>query len=337
MQTSHFTYRNFISFGVVLAMFGALVFIMQSGMIQTVKRMDFAVSADLLISVPLVWFLLIRKTRVPNMTAIPVAFTGLLLGYYFMPEVGQTYLNLFKTWALPLIETGLVLYLLYKVRMAIKSYQALKSRTADFYTALKSVCSETFPAFIAPLFATELAVFYYALIKWKTGPKPTVAFTCHKGPGTSVLFGVLLFLVVVETFVVHLLVALWHPAVAWVLTGLSIYAGVQVLAYMKSIIYRPIIAENDRLVLRYGVLREAVVPLADIASVELTKKPLAEGGPVRNFSPLFDFEGHNLVLHLKNENEMEGLYGGRTRFTSLALYIDQAEQFMEHIKAPGSV
>ena len=96
--------RNLINFGIPLALIGTLILLMKSSFLIGNDTLNFAITVDLLLIVPLVYFLLIRKSEIPNTTVIPVMIIGLLVGSYFLPQQSQTYLSIFKTWALPVIE-----------------------------------------------------------------------------------------------------------------------------------------------------------------------------------------------------------------------------------------
>jgi len=189
MNTTIRLNRNLINFGIPLVLLGTLILLMKSSFLNGNDTLNFAITADLLLMVPLVYFLLIRKSEIPNTTVIPVMIIGLLVGSYFLPQESQTYLSIFKTWALPVIEISILTFVIIKVRRAVKTYKELKSATPDFYDALKKVCSEILPKKLVLPFATEVAVFYYGFINWKTREINENEFTYHKNSGTPALFG----------------------------------------------------------------------------------------------------------------------------------------------------
>ena len=115
---------------------------MKSSFFEVSNIMNLAITIDLLIIVPFVYFLLIRKSEIPKTTAVPVMIIGFLIGSYFLPKESQTYLIIFKTWVLPLIEILVFTFVIIKVRIIIKKYKSLKGSTPDFFNTLKNTCCE---------------------------------------------------------------------------------------------------------------------------------------------------------------------------------------------------
>lgn len=305
---------------------------MKSSFLNGNDTLNFAITADLLLTVPFVYFLLIRKSEIPNTTVIPVMIIGLLVGSYFLPQESQTYLSIFKTWALPVIEISILTFVIIKVRRTVKTYKELKSATPDFYDTLKKVCSEILPKKLVLPFATEVAVFYYGFINWKTRETNDDEFTYHKRSGTPALFYAFILIIAVETVALHFLLARWSIVAAWILTALSVYTAIQVFGFAKSLSKRPISINKDSLTLKYGILNEVDIPFSDIDKVELSRKSLEKEELTKTLSPLGELESHNVIIHLKKENELVGLYGMKKRFNLLGLHIDEPKEFNERMK-----
>lgn len=294
--------------------------------------MNLAITIDLLLIVPLVYFLLIRKSEIPNTTVIPIMIIGLLVGSYFMPRESQTYLSIFKTWALPVIEISILTFVIIKVRSAIKKYKGLKGSTPDFFNALKSTCYEILPKRLVLPFATEVAVFYYGFINWKTRVVLENEYTYHKKSGTPALFYAFILIIGVETVAIHFLLTRWSLIAAWILTALSIYTAIQVFGFAKSLTQRPISINQESLTLKYGILNEVEIPFSEIDRIDLSRKSLAKDKLTKTLSPLGELESHNVIIHLKNENELVGLYGLKKKFNVLGLHIDEPKKFNERME-----
>ncbi|MFH6605145.1 hypothetical protein ACEZ3G_16790 [Maribacter algicola] len=324
--------RNLINFGIPLVLLGTLILLMQSSFLNGNDTLNFAITADLILTVPLVYFLLVRKTEIPNTTVIPVMIIGLLIGSYFLPQESQAYLSIVKTCALPVIEISILTFVIIKVRTAVKTYKELKSSTPDFYDTLKKVCSEILPKKLVLPFATEVAVFYYGFVNWKTREINENEFTYHKNSGTPALFGGFIMIIGIETVALHFLLVRWSIVAAWILTALSVYAAIQVFGFTKSLTQRPISISQDRLTLKYGILNEVDIPFSDIDKVELSRKPLKKNELTKTLSPLGELEGHNVIIHLKKEHGLVGLYGMKKRFNLLGLHIDEPKEFIERME-----
>lgn len=324
--------RNLINFGIPLALLGTLILLMKSSFLNGNDTLNFAITADLLLTVPLVYFLLIRKSEIPNTTAIPVMIVGLLIGSYFLPQESQTYLSIFKTWALPVIEILILTFVIIKVISAIRKYKGLKGATPDFFDALKSTCYEILPKRLVLPFATEVAVFYYGFINWKTRRVRENEFTYHKKSGTPALFYAFILIIGVETVGIHFLLARWSVIAAWILTALSIYTAIQVFGFAKSLGKRHISINKDSLTLKYGILNEVEIPFTDIDKIELSRKSLEKNDLTKTLSPLGEIESHNVIISLKKENELIGLYGMKKKFNLLGLHIDEPKEFKEKME-----
>lgn len=323
--------RNRMIFGIPLTLLGLLILLIYFSPTPLNHCYGLALSLDLIFTVPLIYILLIWKTGVPKTTVVPVVVIGYLLGSYLVPVSNQGLLLLFKVWALPVIEGGVLLLVILKLRKAIREYRKLDKGELDFFNALWSVCAEVLPKPLVRPFATEVAVLYYGLLNWKKHMLADNEFSIHKKSGTPALLGAFIFIIAVETVILHLLIAMWSETVAWVLTGLSIYSVFQLLGFARSLAKRPITIKGDQLYLRYGIMSEANIPLASIKSIELSREKLDDNALTKKLSPLGTLESHNVIIRLKEEQVLIGLYGSTKAFTTLGLFVDDAENFVNTI------
>ena len=79
--------------------------------------------------------------------------------------------------------------------------------------------------------------------------------------------------------------------------------------FLKTVIKRPILITDKLLKLRYGILSEAEVRLDIIKTVEFSTKELEDDSLIEHLSPLRKLESHNIIIHLREECEIKGLYG----------------------------
>ena len=322
--------RTIVSFLVPMAMVAVLVAVPKSPLFSAYPaELSSAITIDLLFTVPLAYFLLIRKKAVPNITIVPVFGVGMIIAGLILPKENQILLDFAKTWALPLIELAVAAFILFKVRETIRLFRIESSNQLDFYTALKSACKEILPAKVDAIFAMEISVFYYCLFAWKKRKLDKNEFTYHKESAVLILLGVFLFVLLVETFVVHLLLQAWSTVAAWILTGLSIYTAFQLFAILKSLSRRPISIGTDTLFLKYGLFAETQIPYSAIKSVELSTKPLEFDQYTRHLSPLKEVDSYNVILEVDQSQEIRGLYGLKRDFNRLAFHVDEKEKFHE--------
>ena len=292
-----------------------------------------AISLDLLLTVPVVYFLLIRKTGIPKVTVVPFLILSTVVASFILPTTHQVYIDLFKTWGIPVIEIAVLTFITLKVRFLVRRYHDSKEQASDFFTALKEACSEIIPPKLVPLFASEVSVIYYGFISWRRRLLRSNEFSYHKRSGTQALLGAAVVIIGIETVALHLLLAQVSALGAWILTGLSVYTALQVFGVAKSLARRPIVCMEDRLIVRYGILNECEIAFEDIESVELSKRSVTLDKSITKLSPLGDMERHNLIIRLKNENTLTGLYGVKKRFRRLALHVDDDLGFKTQVDA----
>lgn len=324
--------KNITIFAIPILIIGLMIFITKTSLFQmNPDNLAIGITFDLLLTVPFIYFLLIRKTNIPKTTVIPFLILGIVLCTIILPSENQQYLNLFKTWILPIVELSVLSYVIYNVRKGIKSYKQKKEHSFDFFTTLKNTCYEILPKNIVIPVVTEIAVFYYGFIYWKKRELKENEFSYHKDSGTITLLIAIIFIVAIETVVLHILLTKWSSLVAWILTFLSIYSGIQIFGFLKSMFKRPISIENNRLFLRYGIMNETTIDLKNIDNIEISSKDIELNKETRKLSFLGELEGHNLIIHLKEENELIGLYGIKRKYKNLVLYVDNKVEFKDQI------
>lgn len=321
--------RNFIRLLIPLGLLAILIFLIKSPLVGRGWAVTFALTADLLFTIPLIYFLLIRKTRIPKTTVVPVMVIGILVGSYFLPKESQVYLDLFKYWILPVIELGILTFVLFKIRKAIHTFKNIKSETPDFYVSLKSVCAEILPEKLVLPLATELAVLYYGFINWKKRPLNSNEFSYHKKSGTPALFYAFILIIATETVALHILLSHWSVVASWILTALSIYTAIQVFGFAKALSQRPISIHDDRLCLKYGILNEVEISFSDIEKIELSRKSPEKNQATRTLSPLGEVESHNVIISLSKEHQLTGLYGIKQKVRILMFFVDEPLAFKE--------
>ena len=320
--------KNTIRFGIPLLLIGLLVWLAKSSFFFShPDRLAIAITFDLLISVPVIYFFLIRKSSIPKTSAILLVIAGMVAGSYVLPEENQFYLSLFKTWVFPVVEISILSFVIYKVSQAIRGYKTNQNPSSDFYTTLKITCYKILPGIAVIPVVTEIAVFYYGFIHWKKRRLRENEFTYHKNSGSIALLAAILFLVVVETAIFHLLLVKWSTLFAWILTLLSAYTGIQLFGFMRSMLKRPITIGNNHLYLRYGIMTETIIDLKNIEAVEITSREIVINKETRTLSVLGTLETHSIILHLKNENILTSLYGIKRKYKKLAFYVDDKERF----------
>ena len=325
--------KGLIIFGIPLCIIGLMVFLAQSSAFMlNPDSMAIGITLDLVLTVPLVYFLLIRKTTIPKTTIVPFFILGITVCSFILPLENQYYLGLVKTWALPVVEISVLIYVASHIRNAIKQFKLDRKESFDFFTTLKSTCQKILPKMVVMPAVMEIAVFYYGFVYWRKRTLKKNEFSHYKESGSTALFIAIICIVSIETVVLHMLLAKWNTIAAYIVTFLSIYSGVQIFGFLKSIHKRPSCIEGNRLFLRYGIMVETVIDLEDIAAVEITSNDIILDKETRKLSVLGELESHNMIIRLKKENELIGLYGLKKKYRNLALSVDNMAEFIKQIQ-----
>jgi hypothetical protein len=325
--------QNIITFGIPLTLILSSILLAKSPIFQLYPdEISIGITFDLILTVPIVYYLLICKKNISKITTVPFFIAGIVVASFILPKDYQFYLSEIKYWVLPIVETTVFIIIVFKVRKTIQLFKKQKTFTPDFYSALKIATSEVLPKKISPALATEVAVIYYGFFNWKQRVLNDNEFSYHIKSGTITLLSVFIFMIILEMSVIHVLLQKWSNTAAWILSILSFYAILQVFGFLRSMGKRPVTIEDDRLILRYGLLSESIIFLDKIDSIEVSRKPIDPNKLEQKLSPLKDFESHNIILHLKTENSISGLYGIQQTYKSIAFHIDHKEKFVKKLK-----
>lgn len=311
----------------------AILFIMMvllartSWFIAQPEALSIGLVFDFTLTIPIVYFLIVRKTSIPNITMVPIFIIGTILASYVIPQDQQFYLTQIKTWIIPVVELGVLSFVIYKIRQINLEFKKQKTEQASFYDTLKQAVAEILPKPIDVFFATEMATFYYGFFHWRKRKLKSNEFSYHKDNGAIALFIVIIGLVVIETGIIHLLLTRWSPLAAWILSGISIYTGLQLFGFMRSMSKLPIEITDNQLVLRYGLMTSMKVSFESIDTVELSTKDLDENTTVKKLSILGNLEAHNVIVHFNQPSTFNSLYGFKKTCDGLALHIDAPSEF----------
>jgi len=310
------------------------IFLALSPLLSKYPDLAMGITYDLTLIAPLVYFFLIRKKNIPNITVIPLFVAGVVLASFLLPDHQKFHLDLVKTYLLPIIELIFFSVIYYHVHHTISVFKSTQDRSNDFYLILKQSAIKVISYLkIAKVFASEIGMIYYALFSWKKKEKPTNGFTNYKRNGITALFGIIIFIILTETFVIHILLMRWNVTVAWVLTFGSGYAALQLLGHIKAMSRRHSVIEGDKMYLKYGLFGDIEVDLKDIEEIKLTSKDTADKSrQVEKLALLKDIESHNVAIFLNKKLSVEKSYGITKECDLIFLHIDDKEEFAQKIK-----
>ncbi len=324
---------DYIKLGIPLLLISFLAILPATEIFKTTpKELSIGILLDLLITIPIVYFLIIRKTKIPNFTVLYAYILGILLASLFIPSEHQGLLATIKSISIPVIEIGIITIIIAKIISLNRAFKGTKGK--DFYDRVLLACEEIFPNRIGKVLATEIAVIYYLFSTKTQRHEADINFTYYKKSGIQTTIMVLLFMVLLETIVVHYVLAKWNANIAWILTFLSLYTMFQISAVLKSMARRPITIdyESNHLLLRYGFGCQTSIPFDALESIEPNRR-LTTNDKSHQCLSLFDMlDTNNTKIILNTENTLLKLYGIKKKYRSISLFVDERDIFIENVK-----
>ncbi len=323
-----------IIFGIPFALLISLILLSYFETLRLhTSLMSMATTLDFVFTVPLVYYFLIRKTTINKKTVVPFFIIGIVIASFVIPQEQQGLLSSIKTWVVPIVEIGVATLIILNIRKAVKIYKEKKGQSVDIVAIIRETCTDVFPKKVAGFLSIEILTLYYGFIHWKKMKFKENEFTYHKKTGSQTLFVAIIFLIAIETVAFHALLYKWSTIAAWILTGLSIYSGFQIFGFLKSLSKRPIVINSDVLKLRYGIMGEVDIDICDIDRVEISSQSIdKQDKEITYLSFLGDSEGHNIIVHLKKEYTLMGIYGIRKKFQKIALFLDEKQTFCNQLE-----
>lgn len=286
-----------------------------------------AITADVVFFIPLIYFLLIRKSSVPNITVIPVVFLAFAAASLLLPSGDQLYLEKAKLLLVP-VELFAIGFIIYKVRTAATAYKSLALGTDDFLQKVRSSLYKILEVKkAADIFATEISVIYYGFFGWngKKEMGKEAEFSYHKKSGYGAVVGTFFFLILIETFSLHLVVNHWSSMAAWILTILSMYGIIFMFADYNAARKRPILIGDHELQIRIGFRWFISIPFEKIRSVQAG---VWKNKPGKDYFKMALIGQDNVRVELKETVTALGLYGISKNFTCAGLFIDEKNTFI---------
>ena len=221
------------------------------------------------------------------------------------------------------VEVGLVAYVVIAARRAAAR---LPEGESDAATRFRLVARQVLRSrALGDVLTTEVMLLYYAFTRPQREGE-SGAFSVHRtSTYVHVLVGIGMALIV-ETVAVHFLVRLHSPALAWVLTLLSLYTLLWLVGDYRALVARPIRVTASHLRFRYGLRWEADVPRDAVKDVELLPPPMGPTPKEKGRLVVALPGGANLKLQFERPMDFLGLYGWRKGVAELRVRVDEPEK-----------
>jgi hypothetical protein len=293
-----------------------------------------AVVLDLLITAPLLYFFVIRKTTVSKLTVVRVFIAGLLIAGLILNTHSNTLLYCIKTWVSPVVEAAVIFTIGRKFYLANKRAKQAGKSNIDFLTHCRMVMYQvTGNEKAGNILSSEIAVLYYAFLGRKDRNIDYKSkFTGYKENGILLVLATFLSLFLIETIGGHFLLSLWNPTAAWILTGLSFYTCIQLYAHIKAVKARPVIINADSVEIHNGLAGDALIAFDNIEKIELTNKLPIDRDAVK-IALIKGLENHNCVIYLKQPIQVTKIFGIKKWTGTVLFFVDRPKDFIRSLHA----
>lgn len=219
-----------------------------------------ALTLDMVLVIPLAFYLLIvRPLRWPVVLVAPALALGFLAADRVIPEEHGVFLSFLKPMAV-LCEICLVGWLFFKASRAFSQIHRLNGDPIALFEA--SAMDIVHSKRTARILASEVAVFYYGLsphpkqhIPQGFKPIPAYVKSGHGGIAFATVF-----ILLIEGAIAHLYLSNWSISAAWILTLLTAYSALWVIADYRAARLRPSLLGSNSIVFRAGLRWEVEVP-----------------------------------------------------------------------------
>ena len=294
-------------------------------------KFSIAITLDLLVTAPLVYFFLIRKTSVSKFTVLRVFMIGVFVATILLSNINSPVFSFVKTWVAPLIELTLIGYIIWKFYTANRLWKNSHEAKPDFLIYCREILRSVIGnEKIASAIASEVSVFYYIFSRKDKGIDNITKFSSYRENGIVPILYTILGVLIIETSGMHFLFLMWSKTAAWILTGLSFYTCLQLFAHIRAIGNRSHTISVGKILFRNGLLGgDALVSIKNISKLEIINSSSNIENAVR--LTLLKFEKPNVAVYFKEPVEIIKAFGIKKYSKTLLVRVDNVKEFVKFI------
>lgn len=322
----------FVGIAVIYALFSWLL--VQSAAFQSHSdTLSLAITIDYCLIMPILfYFLVVKKLKWDVIATVGSLIAAIALASTILPKENHFYLN-FAIQSLVLVEAGVLIYGAIKIRRIVHTFNHLAQNSNDFIRNLEDSFMAVMGRSVGVQFiASEITMLCYGLffrlIKSENTEGVSAAFTMHRKVGYGAILAVVMVAGSMEMLGMHVLVAKYSSIGALVLTVLSIYSLVFLIADFMAMKKRPILLEKDVLRFRMGLRWSALIPISNIDSVQLIKNYKKDTAQKTLNAALLG--NPNCKITLKQPLTVKGIYGIKKTVSSIVFNVDDEKRFIEN-------
>lgn len=333
-------HKKINAYGLFFLAFVIIVFV-EHFAVQQVKFYEinsflpYAVGIDLLIIVPILYyFLIVRQLKQNVITLVFGLSLAVSTAYLIIPKTHH-FLIEYAEKLLIIMEIGVVFYIIIKFKSIIQEYNLLNKVQQDFVKNIRiSFQKHVGTSPLINFLVSELIMLRYGLFFWLGAKRKSQNqdFTMHQNSGFIALFSVIIFVGIIECFVAHLLLNRFNELLAWVITGISIYSFVFLVAHLFSVVDQKITIESDKIIIRIGIFWNFEIEKKYISEVAIIKKEIDKTTKEELNTSKLLLTQPNILIKLSQKQRISGIYGVVKEIDAIYLHIDEFKKFYEELK-----
>lgn len=267
----------------------------------------------------------------------PLLFVfSLILAYFIVPKEYNDFLKLIYLLIIPIVESLFIFFIIIKIKKVIKNYKSInKNMELDVIQKLRIALSPIITKeTLLEILLLDFGVIYYSIIIWfkKTEVIKRNGYTYHKTLESKSMFIAIIIFALFDTAVIHFLIQKWSITVAWIITFLTIYSFLILIASYNSMRFLPHELKQEYLIIRNGLMASVQVQLDNIDSIKKAKeRGLGEKIPKDEYNFVPSLESPHYELIFKNPVNMKGLYGIKKPISKIIFRVDQQKEFLDEL------
>ena len=292
------------------------------------------VLVDTLFIIPLIYLFMFRRNdrRVWVGVAMMVG-TGAFVANMILPAESVPWLHslrVVRNAVAVLVALTELALLFVVVRVIYTLYRSGK----DVEVAIESGFKDRFgDSPIACLLTFEARMWFYALFaprNYVAGSNAEERFSYHLKDGHASNQQGFIMLILIELPILHVLLMLfWSPVAAWIVSVLTAWGLCFLIGEYRASSRRQTSIDDDSVRVRFGLLPELQIPLAQIDRVDRSVVAVSRwaAGTVR----FCDSGNPNIVIHLKQPIATANLFGSGRMVERVFLGLDKPQVFVDRL------
>lgn len=320
------------------------LFVTHAAVFQPLPRaVVLVVVSDFVLTAPfLVYWVVLRRNPGTMWRIIPVELMGLRFLHFVIPGRYSLYLKWIDNGIvlLELLFAAVLIFFMIKfmtrIPTVIKYFKKQWREVPLFLKTLRESCVHIFgEKRWIDVITEDLAMWYYCFFSWKKKKRTQEAsFGFYKTSGYTHVFIMLLHLIFFEAIADHLLLRIWSPLAAWIMTLCDLQVFLYVIADYRAIRREPLILGEQKMHIQKGIRGMVSVDYGLIKTIQRVKKqPKEMKKSSFNLSPVGSLFGDEpqFEMLLKDPVTVIRLLGIKKNVERIYIKVDEPGAFLKAI------